>query len=83
MQTKLPLVNEQWTRTHDTQTLNSTNTQRITFANESVAPVLFSDVESVLCPLEQSGGGFRYQGDGGIVAPEASRDANTLRRALL
>jgi phosphoribosyl-AMP cyclohydrolase len=161
MQTKLPLVNEQWTRTHDTQTLNNTNTRRVTFANESVASVLFSEVESecgndttqwnklmsvlsdstwnfgilrgtkyrllkiasdckedalnfslatiqqhvyfrrttrhllamlvneavgnvsVLCPLEQPGGGFRYQGDGGIVAPEASRDANTLRRALL
>ena len=33
-------------RTHDAQTLNNTNTRRVTFANESVAPVLFSEVES-------------------------------------
>jgi hypothetical protein len=38
---------------------------------------------SVLCPLEQPGGGFRYQGDGGIVAPEASRDAKYTKKGII
>jgi hypothetical protein len=148
-------------RTHDTQTLNNNNTRQVTFANELVAPVLFSEVESecgndtrqwikfmlvlsdctrnfgilrgtkdqllkitsdckddgfkfslatiqqhvyfrrttrhllamlvneaggnvsVLCPLEQPGGGFRYQGDGGIVDPGASRDAKHTKKGII
>jgi hypothetical protein len=38
---------------------------------------------SVLCPLEQPGGGFRYQGDGGIVAPGASRDAKYTKKGII
>jgi hypothetical protein len=38
---------------------------------------------SVLCPLEQPGGGFRYQGDGGIVDLGASRDAKYTKKGII
>jgi hypothetical protein len=157
----LSVMNNGLERTHDTQTLDNTNTWRVTFANESVATVLFSEVESecgndttqsdkfmsvlsdftrnfgilrgtkdqllkitsdckddgfkfslaiiqqhvyfrrttrhllamlvneaggnvsVLCSLEQPGGGFRYQGDGGIVDPGASRDAKQTKKGII